>query len=301
MHGRNLGTIMRTRTCLTVAALCLVGGLTACAGDHMTDGIHPDRPLAEHESNSVPKAEAIVRVAQATAARGDWPMAASLYRRAHSVDGRNFDAALGLADALNRLGAHDQAFEAYQAALALQPRNIEAMRAMGNTLVMLDRASMAIRHYERALEVKEDARTYNGIGVAYDMLDDHKAAQAFYRVGLDMTPANLSLRNNLGLSLMLSGEHDAAVKELRQVVSSPGATVRHRLNLALGLVLSGDSRTAEGIARFDLSPAGARDQVAYFETIKALGQSSEARAAIRAHIRGNAVSAPERRSPAGGG
>ena len=74
--------------------------------------------------------------------------------------------------------------------------------------------------------------------------------------------------------------------------SSPGATVRYRLNLALGLVLAGDSKTAEGIARFDLDPDGARDQIAYFETIKALGDSKEARAAIRAHIRGNTAAIP---------
>ena len=292
---------MRTRNCLTVAAICLMGGLTACAGDHLTDAIQPDRPPAADEGANVARAEAIVRVAHATAQRGDLPMAASLYRRAHSMDGRNFDAARGLADALNRLGAYDEALEAYQEALALQPKNLDAMRGMGNTLVMLDRASMAIRHYERALEVKEDPRVYNGIGVAYDMLDDYKAAQAFYRVGLDLAPKSLSLRNNLGLSLMLSGKHDAAVNELRQVVSSPGATVRHRLNLALGLVLAGDSRTAEGIARFDLDPAGARDQIAYFETIKAQGDPKESRAAIRAHIRGSSGNAVPRRDAATGG
>lgn len=281
-----------------LSAICLLGVLNACADDHLTDAIKPDRVAKEGENHDGPKVESIVRVAQATAARGNWPVAISLYRRAHSVDPHNFDAAYGLARALNVVGSNIEALEAYEAALTIKSKNVDAMRGMGNTLIMLDRSATAIRYFERALDRAEDPRLFNGIAVAYDLLDDYKAAQAFYRVGLKKSSKSLTLRNNLGLSLLLSGDVDAANVELRKVVSHPSASARHRLNLALGLVLAGDSRTAETVARFDLDNRSARDQIAYYETIKALGSAEDSRAAIRAHIRGDKPEFKKMRGPA---
>jgi Flp pilus assembly protein TadD len=289
---------MHSRIWRSLPAICLLAGLGACAGDPVTDNIRPERPLAEGEPFNAPKADAVVRIAQATASRGDWPMAASLFRRAHALEPENFDAAYGLARSLNKLGANDEALAVYQAALKLRKDDIDALRGMGNTLILLDRPAMAIPHFERALDIRQDSRLINGMAVAYDLLDDYRAAQACYRVGLETAPDNVALRNNLGLSLLLSRDYDAAVQQLRRAIATPGATVRHRINLALALVLAGDSRTAEGVARFDLSPTAARDQIAYFETIRALGTSEDARAAIRAHIRGDGEAFMERRKAA---
>jgi Flp pilus assembly protein TadD len=160
------------------------------------------------------------------------------------------------------------------------------MRGLGNTLVYLDRSALAIPHFERALALKEDPRLFNGIAVAFDMLDDYKAAQAFYRVGLKSSPDNPSLRNNLALSLMLSGQAIESAKMLRELAALPQATMRHRLNFALSLVLTGNTRMAESVVRIDLDTRAADEQIAFFETIKSLGNSKDARAAIRAHIRG---------------
>lgn len=280
-----------------LSAICLMSVLSACADDHLTDSIRPERFAKEGEEWNAPKAASIVRVAQATAARGDWAIAVSLYSRAHAKHPENFDAAYGLGRAYNKVGANVQALDAFQAALKLKPKNVDAMRGLGNTLIMLDRPAAAIRHFERALNRMEDPRLYNGIAVAYDLTDDYKAAQAFYRVGLKTTPKSLSLRNNLGLSLLLSGDVEAANGELRKVVASPKASERHRLNLALGLVLAGDSKTAESVARFDLNNGAARDQIAYFETIKSLADPTETRAAIRAHIRGDSQEFIKMRGP----
>lgn len=267
---------MGTCTHQGLSVLCLVGLLTGCANDHLTDSI----------KSKGPKAGSIVRVAQMTAARGDWPTAATLFKRAHNLDVKNFDAAYGLGRSLNRLNANEEALSAYRQALTLRPKNTDAMRGLGNTLVFLDRSALAIPHFERALALKEDPRLFNGIGVALDMLDDYKAAQAFYRVGLKTTPNDPSLRNNLALSLLLSGKAWEAAKLLRELSAHPGATTRHRLNFSLSLVLSGDIKMAERVARMDLDPMSADEHIAYFETIKSLGKTKEARAAIRAHIRG---------------
>ena len=73
---------------------------------------------------------------------------------------------------------------------------------------------------------------------------------------------------------------------MRELSAHPEATTRHRLNFALSLVLSDDTRMAERVARMNLDTKSADEQIAYFETIKSLGKTKEARSAIRAHIRG---------------
>ena len=277
---------MRTFTKRGLSAFCLMGLLTGCATDHLVDPIKPNREPEEHESRAVPQAESVVRVAQMTAARGDWPIAATLFKRAHSIDPQNFDAIYGLARTLNKLEANDDALNAFQQAVALRPKDPDALRGLGNTLVFLDQSPSAIQHFERALAIKDDPRLYNGIAVAYDMMDDYKAAQAYYRVGLKSVPDDPSLRNNLALSLLLSGNSSEAAGLFRGLVSQPSATKRHRLNYALSLVLAGDTGMAERVVRVDLDKAAAAEQIAFYETIKSLGNTKDARAAIRAHIRG---------------
>lgn len=286
----------RTGRLLTAAALAMTLG--ACANEPLTDSIRADAPVRNEQAGGG-KADAIVRVAAATAARGDEPMAASLYRRAHGVDPSNFDAAFGLGAMLARLGAREEAAAAYRDALAIHPDDSEALRGLGNVLILLNQPAAAAQQFNRALSAGKDSgskdkdpgkdpRLYNGLGVAYDMLDDHPAAQSYYQAGLAIAPENAEIANNLGLSLLLSGDTAGAVTALRRLAGNKTATVRHRLNLALALVLAGDTRAAEQIARIDLDPASADAQIAYFETIAGLHDPRALRKAIGAHIAGGA-------------
>jgi len=283
----------RTGRLLTAAALAMTLG--ACANEPLTDSIREDASVRNEQAGNG-KADAIVRVAAATLARGDEPMAASLYRRAHGVDPRNFDAALGLGATLARLGAREEAAAAYRDALAIHPDDSEALRGLGNVLILLNQPAAAAQQFNRALSAgkggkdpgNKDPRLYNGLGVAYDMLDDHPAAQSYYQEGLALAPENAEIANNLGLSLLLSGDTSGAVTALRRLAGNKTATVRHRLNLALALVLAGDTRAAEQIARIDLDPASADAQIAYFETIAGLHDPRALRKAIGAHIAGGA-------------
>jgi Flp pilus assembly protein TadD len=274
----------RTRSGRLLAAVALTGLVAGCAGDPMTASVHPEWQGSGAEQTEIPKSQVIVRVASATAARGDYAMAASLYRRAHAMDPKNFDAAYGLARMLGQLNAADEAAEAYRAALALHPNDASALRGLGNTLIVLNQPAEAVQQFELALKTSNDPRLYNGLGVAHDMLDDEKVAQAYYRTGLQLAPDNIELTNNLGLSLLLSGESKAAVGVLRGLAGNPKATPRQRLNLALALVLAGEDKAAAEVARLDLDPAAAKAQIAYFETLKAISNPKAMRAAIGAHI-----------------
>lgn len=274
-----------TTFAIAAAVIALAGCAVDPVVDHTSGGAMATEPFADGLGPSG-NSSMVVQVARSTAKRGDLPTAVSLYRRALSIDSSNFEAAAGLAETLSSLGAHDEAADAWRIALKLNPNSTMALRGMGNTLVASGRPALAVEHYERACAIRHEPRLYNGLGVAHDMLEDYKAAQAYYTVGLKDDAENLTLRNNLGLSYLLSGKIPEAVAELKRTAENPRATTQHRMNLALALVMAGDSDSALSVVRTDLGPRGAREQVAYFETVRALGDAPTARQALQAYIRG---------------
>jgi Flp pilus assembly protein TadD len=284
------GCIMHRQFKTAAATFILLGGLTGCANDILTNSIDAKRDAAPDENINAPKAEAVVRVAKATAESGNWPMAATLYRRAHILHPGNLNAAVGLGSMLTKLGAHQEALTIFLKALKVSPNDTPALRGAGNSLILSGQPANALEYFTKALAVKEEPRLFNSVGVTYDMLDKYGMAQAYYRTGLKTAPGNLSLRNNLGLSLMLSGHSSKAVVELRKVASDRRANKRHQLNLVLALVMANELRSALSIAKMVLPVGEAQDQVTNFQTIKGLGNPVAIRNAIRAHITGTPVS-----------
>ncbi len=226
------------------AAIIFASGLTGCANDLLTHSIQPSRAAKPDENINAPKAEAVVRVAQATAQSGNWPMAASLYRRAHVLHPNNLNAAVGLGTILNKLGVHQKALSAFLKALKISPTSLAALRGAGNKLILSRQPANALEYFKKALTLKDEPRLYNAMGVSHDMLDKYGMAQAYYRTGLKRKPDDLSLRNNLGLSLMLSGQSEDAVIELRKVAGDRRAGKRHQLNLVLVLIMANEHNAA---------------------------------------------------------
>ncbi len=268
----------RAKSAVLIALTALV--LTGCAGD-------PSDPLRDSVRNSrvgapgePERTASLMRVADATARSGDLASAASLYRRAHLLNEVNSAPLIGLGNALSGLGAHEQAAEAFRKAIkaqhadpdALQNENADALHGLGNALIALDQPRAAIDQFEAVLKIKNavQTRTYNGIGVAHDMLGDHETAQAFYRTGLKDKSDSLSLRNNLGLSLALARKFDDAIEILRRVAADTRAGSRNRLNLALVYGLSGNNTAAGEVARLDLDEPAVRRNLLYYRTLRAL-------------------------------
>jgi Flp pilus assembly protein TadD len=278
------------RRSATLIALGLLAGLSGCANNPVLDLIRPasqtSREAREDASTRTPKAAAVVRVANASARRGDWPLAASLYRRALGLHSENSEAATGLATSLGKLGAYNDALEVWQHTLSLRPNDPDALRGVGNTLIRIDQPEQALPYFEQALTKSNDPRLFSGIGVASDMIGEHKLAQSFYRSGLINAPKDLSLRNNLALSLLFSGDPGEAVRLLRRVIVDPLATKRHRANLSLALVMAGETTAAQSISRMDLPADRVNERIAYFETLAAITEPEAARIALRNHLRG---------------
>jgi Flp pilus assembly protein TadD len=253
----------RAGTARGAAALALAAFLVAgCATDGNLDGSGASR-------TGNLRAASMMRIADKTAAQGDFTSAANFYREAHELSKSDPGPLLGLGNALARLGALDDADQAYAKALALGAKGAAPRREYGNVLLALDRPSQAVAQFEEALKSAQDPRIYNGLGVAHDMMGEHGRAQDFYRKGLAFDRENLGLRNNLGLSLSASGEHAAAIEVLKSVAEQPGATPRHRQNLALAYGLAGETERAAQVARRDLDEASVKRNLAHYAMLRA--------------------------------
>lgn len=265
------------------AAAALLLALGACAGDPTIESV---RASAADPGGREGSTAAILRVAASTAAAGDYASAAGLYRRAHDLEPRSIEPLLGLGRSFTAVGALDEAAGAYKAALAIDADNVEALRGYGNTLLALDQPRAAITQFEAVLGRADDAKTYNAMGLAHDMLGDHKAAQACYRTGLNGDPSNLSLRNNLGLSLALSGDFRESIEVLRAAATAPGAGARQRLNLAMAYGLAGDTEQATRVARMDLDEQAVRSNLAFYRMLRTLKDPKAIMQAIGAYAGG---------------
>jgi Flp pilus assembly protein TadD len=272
--------------------LVVAGSVGGCA---TSPDMAPVRSPADQPGASTAEVQipSLMRVGASTAAAGDYATAIGFFRRAHGLDPQRLAPLLALGKVLSAAGAHNEALNAYRRALKLSPDDRTALKGIGNSLIALRQPEAAISHFEGALAAREDTSSYNGMGVAYDMMGKYREAQAFYRAGLDLEPKNLSLRNNLGLSLALSGRYDEAVPVLRAVAAAPGATKRYRLNLALAYGLAGEMEEARKIARIDLDEASVRENIAYYRTLRALKDSRAAVEAVGAYSTGQfALPAP---------
>lgn len=215
-----------------------------------------------------------MKVADATLARGDWATAVGLYGRAHELAPELVEPLLRLGATLSQNGSSAESAEAYRMALRLEPKNTEALRGLGLALLQRNRLDLAVEQFHAALEVEEDVKVYNALGVAHDMYGDHRAAQTYYYVGLDVDPANLSVRTNLGLSLALSGSYNESIALLDDVARSPYATPAHRQTLALAYGLAGDDNMAAQTSRIDLDEAGVAHNLRYYSELRAQRQQN---------------------------
>jgi Flp pilus assembly protein TadD len=260
----------------------------------MGQNVYPNETdrAAAAENKGPAKVEALIRVAASTAAAGDHGTAIGLFRRAHELEPYRVEPLVGLGKALAALAHYSEAADAFRQAIKASqhleskdqsPLLPEAMHGLGNALIAMNQPKAAITQFEEAMKKDERARTYNGIGVAYDMLGQHAAAQAYYRAGLDLNPADLGMKNNLGLSLALTGDFANGIELLRETASNPSATSRYRLNLALAYGLAGDKEAAARVARIDLDEESVKSNLAYYETLRSMSSTKSTMDVIGTH------------------
>jgi Flp pilus assembly protein TadD len=240
-------TALRARSCvapaaLMVASLCLAGCHT---------------PGADDITGSI--------------GRDEVPPSSSAQLQRYTEDlGQRYDqhpydkaVAIAYARALRASGRYEQAVAVTQRLATKYPKDMQVLGAYGKALA-------EDGHLREAESVLPEAHTpdnpnwsiLSAQGTVEDQLGNHDQAQDYYRAALKIAPSQPEVLSNLGLSYALSRQLPLAESTLQAAAAQPGADARVRQNLALVLALEGKFDAAQGVAKEDMSPIDAAENVA---------------------------------------
>lgn len=197
------------------------------------------------------------------------PVAAAAYWGSrYDRNPKDVDAAIAYSAALRKISSNDEAVKVMTRVANTYPDHPGANLEAGKTLVEAGRAFEAVRYLEKATELApQDWRTFSAYGVALDQIGEHKLARTKYDMALVFAPESPMIMNNKGLSFALDGDLSQAKAILRAAASSRGSDARIRQNLALVLAMKGEMREAERLARSDLPPQIADQNIDYFRSL----------------------------------
>lgn len=197
------------------------------------------------------------------------PVAAAAYWGSrYDRNPNDIDAAVAYSAALRKIQSNEEAVKVMTRAANANPEHAAANLEAGKTLVEAGRAFEAVRYLEKSTELSpQDWRAFSAYGVALDQIGEHKLARTKYDMALVFSPDSPMIMNNKGLSFALEGDLDQAKAILRGAATSRGADARIRQNLALVLAMKGEMAEAERLARSDLPPQIADQNIDYFRAL----------------------------------
>jgi len=194
--------------------------------------------------------------------------AAAFWGTRYNVDQSDPAVAVRFSKALRKIGSTEESVSVMQQASSTHPENVEVSLEYGKVLVEAGRAFEAVRHLENAVATSPaDWTAVSAYGVALDQIGEHDQARRQYNRALALNPAAVSVLSNKGLSYALDGNLSMARTTLREAASSAGGDARIRQNLALVLALSGEMAEAERLARSDLPPQVADNNIGVFRQL----------------------------------
>jgi Flp pilus assembly protein TadD len=262
-----------------------LGGLMGLTGCDDTRTMQWDPLTTTGRNGSAPALtfEAVMHIADAARAGGDYSNAVSLYRHAASMESHDASPLVGLGITLLEMGRVDEAIINFNAALSIDEHNGEALRGLARSYLRTGRPDLAGAPLAVAYQgTPNDPKLLLLIGVADDYIGQHADAQGRYRQGLQLAPADRSISLDLALSLALSEKFDEAIAILRPIASGPGATSQDRQTLALIYGIKGDQRAARDLARIDLDPASVDHNLAFYDSLRRLPPDARSRAILSA-------------------
>lgn len=232
-------------------------------------GETPRVPAAESATEAAPPVDALQSLAALPG--GDPSTDAAIWAARVQSNPRDIDAQLNFAKALRRMGAADTALDALSRAIAVAPDNADLLAEYGKLLAATGRAQEALPFLSRAAQMKPgDWTILSAEGVALDQTGAHEQARVRYAAALRLSPQNVAVLNNLGLNRAMAGDILGAEEALRQAAAQPGASPRVRQNLALIVGIKGEYAEAEALARGDLNPQQAQNNLAIYRRFEAI-------------------------------
>jgi Flp pilus assembly protein TadD len=285
-YGADAGTSRRGMTRFpSAAALSLVLGMIGLVGCENVPSLHLDPLATGGRDGSAPDIgyPAVMHIAAASHAAGDFSNAVNLYRHAATMKPGEPEPLSALGDTLLDMGKPDEAIVNYNATLKINPHFPAALRGLGKAYLRTGRPDLAGSPLAIAYQdTPTDPKLLLLIGVADDFIGQHAYAQNRYQQGLRIAPGDHSLILDLALSLALSEKFDQAIASLRPIAYARNATPQERQTLALIYGLKGDQKMARELARMDLDTASADHNLSFYETLRRLPPDARSRAILSA-------------------
>ena len=179
-------------------------------------------------------------------------------------------AAISFAKSLRKMGGAQQAVTLLKEVVVKAPDNPSVLSEYGKALTAVGRSADALPFFTRSIQIdNRDWSTISAYGVALDQTGSHTSAQQNYQTALELSPNNPSVQSNLAMSYVLSGQISQGEVILRKLVARPDATAQMRQNLAMVASIKGNKAEAEQLARQDLTPAEAQNNMAVLRQLSA--------------------------------
>jgi len=113
-----------------------------------------------------------------------------------------------------------------------------------------------------------NARAWNGLGVADDMLGKRDEAKVAYQQASSLAPTDINIVNNLAHLSLETGDYEDAIGLLEPLIRDGGATTVMRQNLAEAYGAVGRQSDAEALLRIDLPPAQVSERLASYKKLQ---------------------------------
>jgi Flp pilus assembly protein TadD len=200
----------------------------------------------------------------------DFDQAAAYWNKRYTANGKDRDAALNYAVALQRIGQPQQSVVILTKAAIDFSGDRTVLAALGKAQAASGDLTSALNTIHQAEDPKDpDWKLISAEGAILDQLNRNDEARALYAKALALAPGDPTILSNFGMSYVMTGDLKQAEKYLRQAIASPAADSRVRQNLALVVGLEGRFDDAQKIAAAELSPEQAAANVAYLKQMLA--------------------------------
>lgn len=260
-----------------LALICALAALCSC----QPFPVHLD-PLSVNGRDgggATPSYAALMRIADAARAGGDYSNALSIYRRAAEIEPRLPEPFVAIGDMLLAMGVVNEAIVAYNAALARDTASIPGLHGLAKAYIETGRPQLAIAPLNSALALRpNDPKLLLLLGVVEDIDGRHQQAQYYYQQGLRYAPGDPALSVDISLSLALSGNYPSAIAVLQPVAMGSAGTAQERQTLALIYGLEGSLFEAARLGRIDLDEAAVENNLTYYRTLRELPPQERDRA-----------------------
>ncbi len=257
-----VGRLLRSAAVIAVLALPAAGCQTAGIGDVGASG---GGLFGGRSATASPSPET------------DWQREAASAGERYRANPGDAQVALRYAQALRRTGQRTQAAAVLQQASIRHPRDAAILGAYGRALADAGQFAEALDMLSRAHTPDQpNWRILSAQGAVLDQLGRHAEARRHYLAALKIVPDEPSVLSNLGLSYALAKELPEAERTLRKANTGGATDQRVRQNLALVVGLQGRFKEAEEIARAELPPEQAAENVAYLKDMLARERAPKA-------------------------